>query len=74
LRSAQKTTFASAREWPGWCRAARDERAALEALASYAERYARVAELAAGSLPSMLTFDVVERVPGGPVTALAAPE
>ncbi len=36
-------TFASALDWPGWCRAGRDESAALEALASYAERYAPVA-------------------------------
>jgi hypothetical protein len=46
----------------------------LEALASYAQRYARVAELAGGSLPSTLSFDVVERVPGGPITAFAAAE
>jgi hypothetical protein len=74
LEVSPKTTFASALEWPGWCRAGRDESAALEALVSYAERYARVAELAGGRLPSALTFDVVERVPGGPMTAFAAPE
>jgi hypothetical protein len=74
LEVGPKTTFASALEWPGWCRAGTDERAALAALASYAERYARVAELSGGSLPSTLTFDVVERVPVGSITAFAAPE
>jgi hypothetical protein len=39
-----KRTFASGLHWPGWCRAGRDEGAALEALAGYAERYAPVAE------------------------------
>jgi hypothetical protein len=74
LEISPKTTFASALDWPGWCRAGRDEDAALEALASYAIRYARVAERASVGLPSTLTFDVVERVPGGPMTAFAAPE
>ena len=52
----------------------RDEGAALEALASYAGRYAPVAEQAGASFPSTVAFDVVERVPGGPATAFAAPE
>jgi len=69
-----KQTFASALDWPGWCRAGRDEGAALEALASYAERYTPVAEQAGLSVPSTVAFDVVERVPGGPATAFAAPE
>jgi hypothetical protein len=69
-----KTTLASALDWPGWCRAGCDEGAAHEALASYAQRYARVAEQAGVSLPSTLAFDVVARVPGGPLTAFAAPE
>jgi hypothetical protein len=69
-----KQTFASAVDWPGWCRAGRDEGAALEALAGYAERYASVAAQAGLRLPSTVAFDVVERVPGGPTTAFAAPE
>ena len=43
LEVTPKKTFASALDWPGWCRAGRDEGAALQALASYAERYAPVA-------------------------------
>ena len=63
-----KEAFASALDWPGWCRAGRDEGAALQALASYAERYAPVAEQAGVGFPSTVAFDVVERVPGGPTT------
>ncbi len=67
-------TVASALDWPGWCRAARYEGAALEALAGYAGRYAPVAGKAGVSFPATVAFDVVERVPGGPATAFAAPE
>jgi hypothetical protein len=74
LEVTPKSTFASALDWPGWCRPGRDERTALEALASYAERYAPVAEQAGVSFPSAVGFDVVERLPGGPATAFAAPE
>jgi hypothetical protein len=56
------------------CRAGRDEGAALEALASYAGRYAPVAAHAGISFPATVAFDVAERVPGGPATAFAAPE
>jgi hypothetical protein len=73
LELTPKPTVASALDWPGWCRAGRDEAAALQALAGYAERYAAVAERAGVSLPSTVAFDVIERVPGGPTTAFAAP-
>ena len=74
LEVTPNQTVASALDWPGWCRAGRDERAALAALASYAERYAPVAEHAGLSFPSTVDFDLVEQVPGGPTTAFAAPE
>lgn len=35
--------FACSLTWPGWCRVARDEDAAIAALADYARRYAAVA-------------------------------
>ena len=73
LEVTPEQAFASALDWPGWCRAGRDEGAALEALASYAGRYAPVAERAGVSFPSAVAFEVVERVPGGPATAFAAP-
>jgi hypothetical protein len=74
LEVTSKQAVASALDWPGWCRAGRDEGAALDALASHAERYAPVAGRAELGFPSTVTFDVVERMPGGPVTAFAAPE
>ncbi len=43
LEATSKKAFASALEWPGWCRAGRDEAAALAALVASAGRYARVA-------------------------------
>jgi len=74
LEVTSKQSFASAFDWPGWCRAGRDDGAALEALADYAERYAPVAKHAGATFPSAVAFDVVERMPGGPMTAFAAPE
>jgi hypothetical protein len=69
-----KKAFASALDWPGWCRAGRDADAALETLAAYADRYAPVAAIAGVAFPHQLRFDVVERVPGGATTAFGAPE
>jgi hypothetical protein len=42
VERGSKRTFASAIDWPGWTRAGRDERLALETLAAYAPRFARV--------------------------------
>jgi Resolvase, N terminal domain len=74
LEATPKQAFASALDWPGWCRTGRDADAALKTLASYAERDAAVAEHTEVSFPSTITFDVIERVPGGPATAFGAPE
>ena len=43
LEVTPEQAVASALDWPGWCRAGRDDDAALETLASYAGRYAPVA-------------------------------
>ena len=51
LEVTPEQAVASALEWPGWCRAGRDEGAALEALTSYAGRYAPAAERAGVSFP-----------------------
>jgi hypothetical protein len=73
LQVTPKQTFASALDWPSGCRAGRDEGAALEALTSYAERYAPVAEQAGVGFPSTVAFDVVERVPSRPRPRLPHP-
>lgn len=40
LEVGKSKTFATALDWPGWCRGRRDEAAALQALYDYAPRYA----------------------------------
>jgi len=42
LEVGSKRTFATALDWPGWCRSGRDEAGALDALLAYAPRYAAV--------------------------------
>jgi hypothetical protein len=75
VESGTTKVFASALDWPGWCRAARNEEAALEALATYAPRFAPVAERAGLAFPSTIvdTFEIVERVRGDATTNFGAP-
>ncbi|MHB8588856.1 MAG: hypothetical protein ACYDA0_08400 [Candidatus Dormibacteraceae bacterium] len=74
LEVGSKRTFASAADWPGWCRSGKDEPAALEALAACAPRYAAVPKLAKISFPGGANaFDVVERIPGNGTTDFGAP-
>ena len=69
-----KRTFASAADWPGWSRSGKDEESALENLAAYAPRYAKVARLAKVDFPKAgLTFNVVERLKGNATTDFGAP-
>lgn len=74
LEIGEKRVFASAVDWPGWTRSAKDERGALEILAAYAPRFAAVPKAAriqfAAGPPS---FKVVERVKGNPTTDFGAP-
>jgi hypothetical protein len=74
IETTPKKCFASALDWPGWCRAGRDPDAALAALADYAERYGPVAEAAGFPLPASITLEEVERLPGGATTEFGAPE
>jgi hypothetical protein len=76
VETGSRRVFASALDWPGWSRAARDEQAALENLAGYAQRYAAVAKLAGERLPVIGSADdleVVERVPGSASTDFGVP-
>jgi hypothetical protein len=74
LEVGGKRTFASAADWPGWCRSGKDEALALESLAAYAPRYARVAKLARLKFPQDApTFTVVERLKGNATTDFGAP-
>jgi hypothetical protein len=76
LEIGQKRTFAGAIDWPGWCRAGRDETAALGALFDYAPRYARVLDMAGVQFqpPAAASALVsVERLEGNANTDFGAP-
>ena len=70
-----KKAIASAADWPGWCRIARDEASALRRLAEYADRYRPVAAAAGHPLPKGAEdrLEVVERKPGDSTTDFGAP-
>jgi hypothetical protein len=69
-----KRVFASALDWPGWTRAGKDEKLALEALAAYAPRYIKVPKTARIDFPAGApAFKVVERVKGNATTDFGAP-
>ncbi|HVH62827.1 MAG TPA: hypothetical protein VNA65_04415 [Candidatus Dormibacteraeota bacterium] len=74
VEQGAKRTFASAADWPGWCRSGKDAKSALENLAAYQTRYARVAKLAKLELPKdAIEFTVVERIKGNATTDFGAP-
>jgi hypothetical protein len=74
LEVGAKRVFASAADWPGWCRSGKNEQAALESLAAYAPRYAGVARLAKVPFRNdAIEFDVVERLKGNATTDFGAP-
>ena len=71
---ADRRTFASALDWPGWSRAGRDEPAALLALDASRARYASVAAAAGLVVPGDGPLDAVERRPGTAATGFGVPE
>lgn len=76
LELGMKRTFASAVEWPGWSRGARDADGALQALAAYGPRYAAVVQSAAPAFAApadSASFKVVARLPGNSGTDFGVP-
>jgi hypothetical protein len=77
VESGDKKVFACSIDFPGWCRSAKTEEQALEALAAYAPRYAEVAGRAKAAFPAPARvaerFDVVERVRGKGATDFGIP-
>lgn len=76
IEAVDTKAFASALDWPGWSRGARNEPLALEALIAQASRYAAVARRAGLDFPDGLTLDdldVVERVAGDASTSFGVP-
>ena len=77
IEGGAKRIFASATDWPGWCRSSRDEEAALEALLAYGPRYAKVLEGSGVRFtpPAKLgALQVGERVAGNATTDFGAPD
>jgi hypothetical protein len=76
LETGKKRTFVGALDWPGWCRGAGDENAALQALCDYGPRYAAVLQGSriAFQPPAALDIFVVnERLDGDASTDFGAP-
>jgi hypothetical protein len=75
LEVGKRKVFACALDWPGWCRAARTEDAAVSALAAAAQRYAPVCELAGIAFDASSAsagLEVVARVAGSATTDFGA--
>lgn len=73
---AETRSFASALDWPGWCRSGRTPEAALDALAAYVDRYSVVADAAGLRLPSVIgaeSFMITEELEGNATTNFGAP-
>jgi hypothetical protein len=74
LEVGQKKLFAVSIAWPGWARSGKTEEAALDALGSYAPRFAEVAKAAGLRFPQKAdVFEVTERVTGDATTDFGAP-
>lgn len=69
LELGQRWVFACALDWPGWCRRAKGEDAAIDALDAYAPRY----RAAVGSGFEGASLQVVGRVEGNATTDFGAP-
>jgi hypothetical protein len=70
LEQGTRSVFAVALDWPGWCRRAKTTEAALEALASYRDRYGEIVSgrFAPGA------FAVLATLPGNATTDFGAPD
>lgn len=76
IEAGKKRTFAGALAWPGWCRAGRDEAAALQALVDAGPRYSRAlhgSELTFRPPADTSALVVAERVAGDSTTDFGAP-
>lgn len=76
IETGKKKVFAGAVEWPGWSRSGKDEAAALQALADYGQRYAKVAVMAKVAFRApdgSRDFVIVERLAGDTTTDFGAP-
>jgi hypothetical protein len=70
LETGRRWVFATALDWPGWCRRGRGEQAAVDTLIEYAVRYARIA----GPSWRPGEIEVVGTVAGNSITDFGAPD
>ncbi|HVE91729.1 MAG TPA: hypothetical protein VNE62_05465 [Actinomycetota bacterium] len=76
LEVGKKRVFAGALDWAGWCRSAKDEEGALQALLEYGPRYKSAVGPSARTLrlPKKVSgLDIVQRVTGDATTDFGAP-
>jgi hypothetical protein len=76
LEIGSKRVFATAVDWPGWCRSGRDDESALQALVTYGQRYKKAIGRAGQGLrppAEESAFDVVERLEGNATTDFGVP-
>ena len=76
LEIGKKRTFAGALDWPGWCRSGRDEESALQAVADYGPRYARVlrnTRLGFRPPADVSALSIKQRLDGDATTDFGAP-
>jgi hypothetical protein len=75
LEVSRTRTFASAVDWPGWCRSGKTPDDALRVLAEYAGRYAAVARIAhvRFALAAADELVVVDETEGNATTTFGAP-
>lgn len=73
IETGSRRVFARALDWPGWARSARDADGALEALLSYAPRYAEVAGRSFQPPKTIKELRVAERAKGDATTDFGAP-
>lgn len=76
LETGKRRVLAGAIEWPGWCRAGRDETEALATLVTYGPRYAQVLHALYRGIKFPATVrdvTIVERLPGNATTDFGAP-
>ena len=77
IEVGQKKVIAAATQWPGWCRAGKDEAMAVQALLAAAPRYACIAQAANLPFPAPETpeqLSVVARLDGSSTTDFGAPD
>jgi hypothetical protein len=76
IETGRRRVFASALDWPGWCRSGRDEESAIRALFEYRMRYARALEAVhPGFQPPAeeSDFTILERLTGDSTTDFGSP-